>query len=84
MRKHFVALVIGSLLFLIRVISMTWTRTVGGSDPAAVAAMNSAIVIELLGLFGMYAVFVVLILGHGLLLPRTDQSHPVREADGDD
>ena len=69
MRKHFVVLIVGSVLFLVRLQMLTWEIWVGGSDPAAVAARNSARALEVLGLLGLYAVFAVLVIGHALL-PR--------------
>lgn len=81
MRKHFIVLVVGSVIFLIALVRATWERWLGGSDSGLAAARNSAAVLDALQVFGLYVVFAVLVLAHALLPRRSVRVGRTNEAD---
>jgi hypothetical protein len=68
MKRHFIVLVVGSLLFLVLFIRATIQIVLRSSaGPGAAADENTASLLGGLQLLGIYCVFAVLVLGHGLL-----------------
>jgi uncharacterized membrane protein YvbJ len=63
-RRHFIILVIGSLLFLVCFISQTFEVIVWSSNPGEAAVKNTAALLHGLQQLGVYLVFVALLFGH--------------------
>ena len=81
MSRHFLVLVCGSLVFLVLFIRETMEHVVWSSVPGDAAAKNTSRLLSAVGLLGVYCVFAVLVLGHGLLRRPTRQSDEDREAE---
>ncbi len=78
MRTHFVILVVGSILFLVRFVTQTWEQIVWSSDPSAGAARNTAHILNGLQSLGIYIVFAALVIAHGIL-PRKSKAREQSE-----
>ena len=77
MSRHFLVLVVGSLIFLVLFIRETMDVVFGTSrGPGDAADRNTASLLGGLQLLGTYCVFAVLVLGHGLLRRPTTEPVP--------
>lgn len=83
MRTHFIVLLVGSVLFLVRFILQTWDVIVWSSEPGGAADRNTANLLRAMQLLGVYVVFAVLVLGHGLLSGRPVRRPPESEVEPD-
>jgi len=65
MKKHFSILIAGSAVCLFFILKATVSKITGGDVSGAIT--NTANILEALSWLGIYVVFSVIVLGHGLL-----------------
>ena len=81
MSRHFLVLVFGSVVFLVLFVRETVEHVYWSSAPGDAAAKNTSHLVGAVQLLGVYGVFAVLVLGHGLLRRPTRPTDEDRKAE---